>query len=99
MVENIASVLPPRANLFYYRTTGGAEVDLVVEFGGGAKWVIEIKRGSSLKLARGFHEACHDLAPKRKFLVHGRSDPPFPLADGITAISLKDLMAELMGMK
>lgn len=99
VVENIASVLPPRANLFYYRTTGGAEVDLVVEFGGGAKWVIEIKRGSSLKLARGFHEACHDLAPKRKFLVHGRSDPQFPLADGITAISLKDLMAELMGMK
>lgn len=98
VVENIASVLPPRANLFYYRTTGGAELDLVVEFGDGSKWAIEIKRGSSLKLTRGFHEACNDLEPERKYVVHARPDAAFPLGDGITAIGLRELMEELWRM-
>lgn len=95
VVENIASVLPRHASMYYYRTTGGAEVDLVLEFSPRERWAIEIKKGSITQLGRGFHEACNDLAPRRKFLVHGQQDAAFPLAGDVTAISLPAIMREI----
>ncbi len=35
VIENVAAVLPARASFGYYRTAGGAEVDLVVDHGRG----------------------------------------------------------------
>ena len=44
VIDNILSVAPQRVKHFYYRTTGGAEIDLVLEFGVDERWAIEIKR-------------------------------------------------------
>lgn len=96
VIENVASVLPQHVGIHYYRTTGGAEIDLVLEFSPSERWAIEIKKGSSTQLGRGFHEACADLEPQRKYVVHGRSDPPFPMGSNVTAISLRDLMLEVI---
>lgn len=96
VIENIASVLPQHVGIHYYRTVGGAEIDLVLEFSPSERWAIEIKKGSNTQLGRGFHEACADIAPQRKYVVHGRSDAPFPLASDVTAISLRDLMLEVI---
>ena len=91
VIENIASVLPPRVRLYYYRTAGGAEIDLVLEFGVDERWAIEIKKGTSFSLGRGFHEACEDIKPHKKFVIYAGKDR-FPLPHEITAIALYDFM-------
>lgn len=98
IVENILAVLPDHVQAFYYRTAGGAEVDLVLEISGREKWAIEIKRGSSPSLAKGFHFACADIKAKRRYLVYFGSDT-FSLGDGVTAISLFDLMREILQLQ
>lgn len=94
VIENILSVSPERAIPFYYRTTGGAEIDLVLEFSGNEKWAIEIKRSSAPSLSKGFHIACADIKPERRYVVYAGKDK-FPLGEGITAIPLWALMQEL----
>lgn len=91
VIENIMSVIPSGVQAFYYRTTGGAEIDLVLEFWGREIWAIEIKRSSSPKLSKGFHNACNDINPDRKFVVYSGSDR-FSIGNDIIAISLLSLM-------
>lgn len=93
VIENIMSILPDSAEAFYYRTTGGAEIDLLLEFRGSKRefWAIEIKRSASASLGRGFHEACEDINPTRKFLIHAQDDA-FPMKDDIQAMGLYEFM-------
>jgi hypothetical protein len=58
-------------------------------------WAIEIKRSFSPKLERGFHAACADLAPTRKFVVYPGAERYCLTAD-IEAISLEDIATELV---
>lgn len=94
VLENIMSVLPFGAEAFYYRTAGGAEIDILLSFGGKERWAIEVKRNPAAPLARGFYEACDDIKPERKIVVHAEADS-FPGKDGIEIKSLYDLMVEL----
>jgi len=97
VIENIMSVVPPRTQPFYYGTPGGAEIDLLLEFSPTEKWAIEIKRKSSPALSKGFHTACEDIKPQRKFVVYSGTDS-FPLTNGVMAISLHDLMQEILAL-
>ncbi len=94
VIENIISVLPPRVRPYYYRTIGGAEIDLVLEFGVDEKWAIEIKKGTSFSLGRGFYEACADLKPQKKFVIYSGVDT-FPSQHEVIAIGLYDFMGML----
>ena len=98
VIENVAGVLPARASFGYYRTAGGAEVDLVIDLGAGETWAVEIKRRSAPRVSRGFHSACEDLRPTRKFVVHGGADS-FPLANDIRAVSLPAMVALAAGAR
>ncbi|WEK37314.1 MAG: ATP-binding protein [Candidatus Pseudobacter hemicellulosilyticus] len=98
VIENILSVTPPRVQSFYYRTPGGAEIDLVLEFSPKEKWAIEIKRKSSPALSKGFHIGCEDIGADKRFVVYSGTDR-FPLGEGITAISLSGLMEEILHHK
>lgn len=91
VIENILSVLPKWANYGYYRTSAGAEVDLVIDFA-GTIWAIEIKRSSAPTVSRGFYSACDDLLAKRKIVVHAGSET-FPMQSGIEALTLPDMMS------
>ena len=93
VIENIARALPKRAACGFYRTAGGAEVDLVVDVGGGELWALEVKRSTAPKVSKGFYHACADLRPKRKLVVHAGSES-FPLGNGIEAVSLPAVVAE-----
>jgi len=95
VIENILSVAPENVIPFYYRTSHGAEIDLILEFSGSKKWAIEIKRNSSPSLSKGFHLACQDINPEKKFVVYSGQDR-FSMTSDITAISLTGLMTELL---
>ena len=47
-------VLPEGSRAKFYRSSAGAEIDLVIILPGGPKWAIEIKRSLSPKVERGF---------------------------------------------
>ena len=94
VVETLVSALPPRAKPYFYRTSAGAEIDLVIEHGDGARWAVEIKRALSARVGRGFHLSCADLEPTRAFAVHA-GDHRYPLADDLEAVGVRELAAEL----
>ena len=94
VIETLISALPPRARPHFYRTSAGAEIDLVVEHADGARWVVEIKRSLSARVSRGFHLACEDLEPARALAVHA-GDDRYPLSESVEAISVRGLAAEL----
>lgn len=95
VVENIMSVAPQGTLPFYYRTAGGAEIDLILEFSANEKWVIEIKRSTIPSLSKGFYIACDDVKPKRRYVVYSGKDR-FPFGEDTTAIPLYDLMKEVL---
>jgi predicted AAA+ superfamily ATPase len=94
VIENLLSCAPPRTEAYFYRTNAGAEIDLILKFRSGEKWAIEIKRGLSPELSRGFYSALEDVMPKKSFVVYG-GDDRFKLKQGIEAISLRQLQQEL----
>lgn len=95
VIENIASILQLNVNAFYYRTTGGAEIDLILEFSITELWAIEIKRSSAPKISKGFHIACEDIKATRKFVVYSGNDT-FTIKNDITIISLFDMMNKVI---
>jgi predicted AAA+ superfamily ATPase len=97
VVESLFSVLPWRSSAFFYRTSAGAEIDLVLEHNDGTLWAIEIKRSLSARVERGFHSACEAIKPERAFLVHAGEDR-YPVSASLEGISLRQLMEDLRGM-
>ncbi|MDN3582809.1 ATP-binding protein [Mucilaginibacter flavus] len=95
VIENILSAAPERVIPYYYRTSNGAEVDLILEFSVKEKWAIEIKRNSAPVLSKGFYIACQDIKPDKRFVVYAGQDK-FRMGENITAISLPGIMAELL---
>lgn len=91
VIENLVGAMPKLASIGFYRTKGGAEIDLVIDSGREGLWAIEIKRGSVPKLPKGFHAACEDLKPARRFVVHGGRES-FPVGEGVEALSLRDMI-------
>lgn len=87
VIENILSVLPLQVHPFFYRTSAGAEIDLLLELNLGDYWAIEIKSSKTPNVKKGFHMACEDLGVKRKFVVYTGEDT-FPLGNATTVISL-----------
>ena len=95
VIENLLSVAPTGMQSYYYGTPGGAEIDLVLEFSGAEKWAVEIKRSSTPNLRKGFHIACEDLKPQKRYVVYAGTDS-FTLPGGVMVISLPGLMEELL---
>jgi predicted AAA+ superfamily ATPase len=95
VIENIMSVAPLNVQPFYYGTPAGAEIDLILEFSPTEKWAIEIKRNTAPSVTKGFYIACDDIQPQRRYVVYSGKDR-FPLAHGVLAIPLFELMQEIL---
>ena len=93
-IETLLACAPPGVTGYFYRTSAGAEVDLVLAWPGGDVWAVEVKRSLSPKVERGFHSACVDLKATRKWVVYPGSEA-FPLGADIQAIPLSMACAAL----
>ncbi len=96
VIENILSVAPPEVDAAFYRTAAGAEIDLVLSFG-DKRWAVEIKRTTAPKLTRGFHAACEDVKPARKWVVYTGNER-YMLRDNINIVPLPVMMEALARM-
>jgi predicted AAA+ superfamily ATPase len=89
-VENLLAAAGPTAQGSFYRTSHGAEVDLVLNWPGGEEWAVEIKRSLTPTPGRGFHSALADLAPQRALVVYPGAES-YRLAPSVQAIGLGEL--------
>jgi predicted AAA+ superfamily ATPase len=96
VIENLLAVAGKRAEPSFYRTSGGAEVDLILTWPDGGDWAVEIKRSLAPKLERGFHSALDDLKPERGFVVYPGGER-YGLSKVTEAIDLPGLCDEVKG--
>jgi uncharacterized protein len=94
VVENLIGVAGADVEPSFYRTSGGAEVDLVLTWPDGREWAIEVKRTLAPKLERGLRSALADVEPERSFVVYPGSER-YPLGEGVEAIGMAELCSEL----
>lgn len=98
VIENLLAVAPPAAQAYFYRSSAGAEIDLVLELPKRKRWAIEIKRSSAPTPSRGFHIAAEELKVTERHVVHSGGES-FPLGNGVKASTLADLQRALMELE
>jgi predicted AAA+ superfamily ATPase len=94
VIENLLAVAPARTLASFYRTSAGAEIDLVLDLPKGGRWAVEIKRGLTAKPEKGFYIACDDLKPARRFVVYS-GDTHFPTSADIEALGVQAMAQTL----
>ncbi|MFH1729490.1 MAG: ATP-binding protein [Pseudomonadota bacterium] len=88
-IENILTNLN-KYNAYFYRTSHGAEIDLILEKGEN-KIAIEFKSSKSPKLSKGFYSSSKEIQPTDSYIV-APVDSSYPYGKGITVIGLKELI-------
>lgn len=92
VIEHIISMLPDWEP-YFYRTSHGAELDLLM-VRGQEKIAFEIKASPAPKLTRGFHTAREDVKPGKIFVV-SRADETWKSQDDIVYTNLEGLSTAL----
>jgi predicted AAA+ superfamily ATPase len=77
----------PQAQASFYRTSNGAEVDLVLTFRQQQTWAIEIKRSSAPTVSKGFYQAAADVGATRKWVVAPVAQT-YSLKEGIEVVDV-----------
>lgn len=98
VVETLIAAAPDGTEASFYRTSAGAEIDLVLTLPNRKLWAVEVKRSSAPKVERGFHSACADLNPQKRFVVYPGTER-FSVGDRTDAIGLAALATELQAVK
>jgi uncharacterized protein len=80
----------PRHNISFYRSSSGAEIDLVLEKG-GKKIAIEIKSSSAPTLTQGFFEALKTIEPEKAFII-APVDTPYPIQGDYWVYNLESFL-------
>jgi uncharacterized protein len=89
VIEQLIASAPPEWTAWFYRSSGGAEIDLVFETPRG-RHAIEIKRTLAPSISKG----CTDLDANTRHVVYPGTTR-FPLDAETQAIPVTDLMAEI----
>lgn len=90
IIEQIIGQLPQGWSPYFYRTSAGAEVDLILIAPGKNPTAVEIKYSLSPKVSKGFRMACEDLACDRAFIVYP-GEEAYPLDDKIMVLPIEKI--------
>jgi len=97
VVENLLAAAPQHTLATFYRTSAGAEIDLLLEIPRHGLWAIEIKKGLLARPERGFHLASDDLKAAKRFAVYAGRER-YPITANTEAISLLELSQTLQAL-
>jgi hypothetical protein len=89
VVEQVAAALPLDAQLSFYRTAAGTELDLVIERA-SRKVGVEIKFSSAPKPTKGFWQALQDLQIDRAYVI-APVPRRYPLADRVDVVPVSEV--------
>lgn len=90
IIEQIIAAIPRSWQVFFYRTSAGAEIDLLLIDNKNKVIVIEIKYSVTPKVSKGFRNAVADLSCKNGFIIYP-GEESYPLAHNIYTLPLKNL--------
>jgi predicted AAA+ superfamily ATPase len=93
-IENLIAAAPRGTEASFYRSSAGAEIDLVLKLPRGQIWGIEIKRTTSPKVTRGFHIAAEELDVSERVLVYA-DEKDVPGQGGVRAMPLMGALERL----
>jgi uncharacterized protein len=75
VIENLIAAAPAGSQAWFYRTSAGAEIDLLLELDSKQIWAVEIKRSiGNPRPTKGFQLACEDVQPARRIVVYAGED-------------------------
>lgn len=94
VIEQLLAAMPERGKAYFYRSAGGAEIDLVLSLPREGFWAIEVTRRLAPRVERGFSEACEDVQPAKRFVVYP-GEERFPLRGDVEAVGVRELEREL----
>ena len=83
----------PGADIRYYRTSHGGELDFIVLFS-GIMFAIECKASMAPALSRGSITAIEDLNPEHTFIV-SPVEKGYPFRKGVDVVSLSELIGRI----
>ena len=96
-IENLIAAAPRGTEASFYRSSAGAEIDLILKLPDHQLWAIEVKRTTAPKVTRGFHIAADDLAVVERLLVYAE-DREVPGQGGVRAMPLANAMDRLRAL-
>lgn len=88
VIENIAASAPEGTELYFYRTSAGAEIDLLLLLPTGTRWAVEIKRSPAPHPLWGFHLACDDVKAERRWLIYPGQEQ-YPTSGSVEVVGLR----------
>ncbi len=99
VIEECCRALP-QWKASFYRTQGGAEIDLILERG-LRRIAIECKASSAPQVTRGFWSALDDLKPEAAFIAAPISGDPYPIKSSLPEcpVSVTNLSSLLCSLK
>lgn len=90
-LEQILAIVPRDWDRAFYRTSAGAEIDLVLDPGGGKpRLAVEMKCSLSGQPSKGFWSALEDLQPARGFVVYPGNEA-YPIGNGVMVAPVSQL--------
>lgn len=90
IVQEMATRLPARADMYFYRTHDGTEADLVITRSGIPEVLVEIKYSTTPKPGKGFYIAKNDLSTTRNYIICP-VPKGYPLAEDVSVLSYLEL--------
>ena len=96
VVETVINVAGPRFHPYFYRTSAGAEIDLILARGDKPVIAIEVKRSSAPTVSTGFRQAVVDLGIDHACVVYPGTET-YSLKGGVEAVPLTDISRLLQG--
>jgi predicted AAA+ superfamily ATPase len=94
VIENLLAGLPKAASAYFYRTSAGAEIDLLLDISNKIRVAIEIKHSLTPRISKGFYIGCEDVEATHRYVVYP-GKVRFQIAKNVEAISLLDLIIEI----
>ena len=89
VVEQLLNIMPDNYQPFFYRTSAGAEIDLVF-VDGNTVIAVEIKLSATPKLSKGFWNGFADLNCRQGFVVYP-GDERYPIAENVDILPVAAL--------
>ncbi len=95
VIENIMSALEQtEIQTYFYRTSSGNEIDLVLDIPRRGIWAVEVKRTLSPGLSKGLRVACKDIASAKNIIIYPGTET-YSVGEKTQVSSLLDFMQEL----
>lgn len=91
VIEQTRRVVGTDWSFYYYRTSAGAEIDLLLLAPNGKKVAVEIKLSNAPTVSKGFYQSIADIKPDFAFIVIPEGES-YPKDDGIWVCNLTDFL-------